>query len=89
MVAARIIRIIRRKGWVLRFTGQPRGTGLKKEINFGYRKTGLRIARSLYSGDPVMNIGQKVEIFPNLETLAGGESVGWRPKVLRMEDCWL
>ncbi|HEX3373363.1 MAG TPA: hypothetical protein VHS13_04090, partial [Edaphobacter sp.] len=56
------------------------GTGLEKEINFGYRKKWLKIARSLYCEDLTMDIGQRVEIFPNTEALARGEGVGWRAK---------
>jgi hypothetical protein len=85
MVAVRIIRIIRRNSWVLRFMGKTSRSGLEKEINFGYRKTWLKNARSLYSGDLAMDIGQWVEIFANLE-------LGWRRErrlkggLFRMED---
>jgi hypothetical protein len=41
----------------------------EKEINFSY-KNGLKGLRDHSTcGDPVMDIGQKVEIFPNLEPL--------------------
>jgi hypothetical protein len=38
--------------------GKTSRSGLEKEINFGYKKTWLKNARSLYSGDLAMDIGQ-------------------------------
>jgi hypothetical protein len=86
MVAVRIIRIIRRNSWVLRFMGKTSRSGLEKEINFGYKKTWLKNARPLYCEDVTMDIVQWVEIFLDPEAFGAREKRRLETDAFLMED---